>query len=43
MDGRQFAKFAKDCGVVNRQCTPTDIDLIFARIKDGPSARRYPR
>ena len=34
IDGKVFAKFAKDCGVVNKACTATDIDLIFAKVKD---------
>lgn len=33
MDGKTFAKFAKDCGVLNKACTTTDIDLIFAKVK----------
>eukprot|EP00287_Rhodomonas_sp_CCMP768_P028303 CAMPEP_0202853172 /NCGR_PEP_ID=MMETSP1389-20130828/90345_1 /ASSEMBLY_ACC=CAM_ASM_000865 /TAXON_ID=302021 /ORGANISM="Rhodomonas sp., Strain CCMP768" /LENGTH=340 /DNA_ID=CAMNT_0049531715 /DNA_START=37 /DNA_END=1059 /DNA_ORIENTATION=+ len=40
MDGRVWAKFAKDCGVVNKKCTNTDIDLIFAKVKTNPSARK---
>ena len=34
MDGKVFAKFAKDCKVVNKECTTTDVDLTFARVKD---------
>ena len=34
IDGKTFAKFAKDCGVLNKACTTTDIDLIFAKVKD---------
>ena len=33
MDGKTFSKFAKDCKVINKKCTATDIDLIFARCK----------
>ena len=33
MDGKTFAKFAKDCKVLNKKCTTTDIDLIFAKVK----------
>lgn len=34
MDGKTFAKMAKDCKVINKKCTNTDIDLIFARSKE---------
>jgi len=34
MDGKTFAKFAKDCKIINKACTTTDIDLIFAKSKD---------
>jgi hypothetical protein len=34
IDGKTFAKFAVDCKVVNKACTKTDIDLIFAKVKD---------
>src|SRR5690349_12216523 len=33
MDGRQFAKLAKDCAILDKKLTPTDIDLIFAKVK----------
>ena len=33
IDGKTFAKFAKDCKVINKACTATDIDLIFAKVK----------
>ena len=34
IDGKTFAKFAKDCGVISKKCSNTDIDLIFAKVKD---------
>lgn len=34
MDGKTFAKVAKDCKIINKKCTNTDIDLIFARNKE---------
>ena len=34
MDGRQFAKLTKDCGILDKKLTSTDIDLIFAKVKD---------
>jgi len=39
MDGKTFAKMAKDCKVLNKKCTNTDIDLIFAKVKER-SARK---
>jgi hypothetical protein len=32
MDGRTFAKFAKDCCLVDRYLTRIEVDLIFARV-----------
>jgi p25-alpha len=34
MDGRTFAKVAKDCKLIDKKLTATDIDLIFAKAKD---------
>ena len=34
MDGRQFAKMAKDCQLLDKKLTSTDVDLIFAKVKD---------
>lgn len=34
MDGKQFAKFSKDSGILDKKLTATDIDLIFAKVKD---------
>ena len=34
MDGKTFAKFAKDCELTNKECKNTDIDLIFASSKE---------
>lgn len=34
MDGKTFAKFAKDTKILDKALTATDIDLIFAKIKD---------
>ena len=33
MDGARFAKFAKDCGLVDKQLIATDVDLIFTKVK----------
>ena len=34
MDGKTFAKLAKDTKLLDKKLTATDIDLIFAKIKD---------
>lgn len=34
MDGKSFIKLCKDCGLTNKQCTPTQLDLIFAKNKE---------
>ncbi len=34
MDGKAFAKLCKDCKVISKQCTATDVDLVFAQVKD---------
>ena len=34
MDGKTFAKLIKDNKLTNKECKPTDIDLIFARNKE---------
>ena len=40
MDGKSFAKLAKDLKILDaKNLTATDVDLIFAKIKDK-SARR---
>jgi len=32
MDGKEFMKFCKDIKLINKALTPTDIDLIFAKV-----------
>lgn len=40
MDGPKFAKFAKDCKLVDKSnLTPTDVDLIFAKAKSKTERR----
>lgn len=34
MDGKTFAKMAKDTKILDKHLTATDIDLIFAKVKD---------
>lgn len=33
MDGKTFAKLAKDTKILDKALTATDIDLIFAKVK----------
>ena len=33
MEGKSFAKLAKDCGLLDKKLTATDVDLIFAKVK----------
>ena len=39
MEGKVFAKVAKDCGLIDKKMTATDVDLIFAKVK-GKTERR---
>ena len=39
MEGKVFAKMAKDCKLLDKKCTATDIDLIFAKVKDKSERR----
>lgn len=40
MEGKSFAKLAKDCKLIdNKKLTATDVDLIFAKIKDKSERR----
>lgn len=39
MEGKVFAKMAKDCKLIDKNCTATDIDLIFAKVKDKSERR----
>ena len=33
LDNVKFAKLARDCNLINRKCSKTDIDLIFTQVK----------
>ena len=33
LDGKLFAKLCKETGIIDKKCTATDVDLIFARAK----------
>ena len=39
MDGKSFAKLAKDTKLIDKKLTNTDVDLIFARVKDKSERR----
>eukprot|EP00961_Rhodomonas_salina_P124738 1681060-Rhodomonas_salina.1 len=39
MDGKYFAKMAKDCQLVGPGLTETDVDLTFAKIKERDARR----
>mmetsp|Transcript_44873 Transcript_44873/g.130718 ORF Transcript_44873/g.130718 Transcript_44873/m.130718 type:complete len:1266 (-) Transcript_44873:88-3885(-) len=32
MDGKSFAKLCKDCGLVDKALTVTDVDIVFAKV-----------
>ena len=39
MEGKSFAKLAKDTKLLDKKLTATDIDLIFAKVKDKSERR----
>ncbi|KAL4475992.1 hypothetical protein ABPG72_007878 [Tetrahymena utriculariae] len=39
MDNKTFAKVAKDCGLLDKKLTSTDVDLIFQKVKGSPAIR----
>lgn len=39
MEGKSFAKMAKDCHLIDKKFTATDVDLIFAKVKDKAERR----
>ena len=46
MDNREFAKLCKDCKLVDKKVTLTDVDLAFAKAKTPGAAHRkitYPQ
>lgn len=40
MDNRQFAKLARDTGILDKKLTAADVDLIFNKVKANPSIRK---
>ena len=34
MDGAKFVKFARDCHIIDKKITTTDIDIIFNKVKE---------
>ena len=39
MEGKSLAKLAKDCKLLDPKLKATDVDLIFAKIKDKSERR----
>jgi len=39
MEGKSFAKLAKDCKLVDKKLTATDVDLIFTKAKSKAERR----
>ncbi len=39
MEGKSFAKLAKDTKLIDKKLSATDIDLIFAKVKDKSERR----
>jgi len=39
MDGKTFAKLAKDCGLLDKKLTATDVDLVFNKVKTSSAVR----
>lgn len=39
MDGKTFAKVSKDCHLLDKKLTTTDVDLIFAKVKTSSAVR----
>lgn len=40
MDGRTLQKLLKDCKLFDSKLTTTDVDITFAKVKSGPSAKK---
>jgi len=44
MDGKTFTKLCKDCGLIDKKLTSTDVDLIFAKVvTKGQRRIAYPQ
>lgn len=39
MDNREFAKLCKDCKLLNKKVTTTDVDITFAKVKTKGSRK----
>ena len=39
MDGKGFAKLAKDTKLLDKKLTTTDVDMTFAKVKDRTARR----
>jgi hypothetical protein len=40
MEGKSFAKLAKDCNLLDKALTAADVDLIFAKAKTNKTERK---
>lgn len=40
MEGKSFAKLAKDCNLLDKKLTQADVDLIFAKVKVNKAERK---
>ncbi len=40
MEGKSFAKLAKDCSLLDKKLTAADVDLIFAKVKINKTERK---
>ena len=34
MTGAQFAKFCRDCRIIDRRVTPTEVDICYTRVRE---------
>ena len=39
LDGKSFAKLVKDCKLIDKTFTATDVDLMFAKVKSAAARR----
>lgn len=39
MDNKTYAKLSKDCKVLDKKLTSTDVDLSFAKVKTSSAVR----
>lgn len=39
MTGAQFAKFCRDCRIIDRRVTPTEVDICYTRVREAGERR----